>query len=88
MENFFNECAGGCNPDFMPVHWYGDFQGMASHVGRVVATYPNMTVWVTEYGFPNQKLQATQEFYNQSATMFDSWRSVFFSPSPLSLAFQ
>jgi hypothetical protein len=85
MENFFNECAGGCNPDFMPVHWYGNFEGMASHVGRVVSTYPNLTVWVTEYGFPNQKLQATQDFYNQSATMFDSWRSVFFFPHSLSL---
>lgn len=76
MENFFSACAGGCNPDFIPVHWYGNFEGMASHVGRVVATYPNLTVWVTEYGFPNQKLEPTQEFYNMSANMFDSWRYV------------
>jgi len=21
MENFFDACKGGCNPDFIPVHW-------------------------------------------------------------------
>jgi hypothetical protein len=73
MDNWFSACNGGCNPDFMPVHWYGNFQGMMSHVGQVVGKYPNMTVWVTEYGFPEQKLQATQAFYNQSAQAFDRW---------------
>jgi hypothetical protein len=32
-----------------------------------------LTVWVTEYGYPNQPLEATQTFYNQSAQSFDSW---------------
>ncbi|KAF2994282.1 hypothetical protein E8E13_003249 [Curvularia kusanoi] len=76
LQNFFNECNGGCTPDFIPVHWYGNFEGMASHIGQVVATYPNMTVWVTEYGFPNQNLKATQEFYNMSKNMLDSWDNV------------
>jgi hypothetical protein len=81
LDNFFKECAGGCTPDFIPVHWYGNFEGMASHVGSVMAKYPNMTVWVTEYGFPNQDLKATQQFYNMSAGAFDGWAYV--SPSPL-----
>ena len=71
LENFFDECDGGCNPDFIPVHWYGNFEGMASHIGQVMGTYPNMTVWVTEWGFPNQKLEDTQGFYNTSTEWFD-----------------
>jgi hypothetical protein len=73
LQNWFTECDGGCHPDFIPVHWYGNFEGMASHIGQVMATYPNMTVWVTEFGFPNQDLKATQEFYNMSKNSFDGW---------------
>jgi hypothetical protein len=73
LANWFQECDGGCNPDFIPVHWYGNFEGMMSHIGQVTTTYPNMTVWVTEYGYPNQELEETQSFYNMSATSFDSW---------------
>ncbi|KAG9388665.1 Glycoside hydrolase family 128 protein [Pyrenophora tritici-repentis] len=59
LENFFKECGGGCNPDFIPVHWYGNFEGMMSHVGQVTTKWPNMTVWVTEYGYPNQGMEET-----------------------------
>ncbi|KAF2687916.1 glycoside hydrolase family 128 protein [Lentithecium fluviatile CBS 122367] len=76
LENWFKACDGGCNPDFIPVHWYGNFEGMASHIGRVVAAYPNLTVWITEWGYPNVELGATQEFYNQSVTMLDQWSNI------------
>lgn len=55
----------------IPVHYYGNFEGLASHLGQVNATYPNMTMWVTEYNLPQQSLAATQEFYNQSSSYFD-----------------
>jgi hypothetical protein len=73
LQNFFTACDGGCTPDFIPVHWYGNFEGLASHIGQVMATYPNMTVWVTEYNLPNQDLKATQEFYNMSKNSMDGW---------------
>jgi hypothetical protein len=73
LENWLKACNGGCHPDFVPVHWYGNFESMASHIGQVVGAYPNSTVWVTEWGFSNQGLQDTQSFYNQSAAMFDRW---------------
>lgn len=76
LENFYNECNGGCNPDFVPVHWYGNFEGMMSHIGRVTSKWPNMAVWVTEYGYPNQPLEEAQAFYNMSATSFDSWPNI------------
>jgi hypothetical protein len=71
LENFFTACDGGCTPDFIPAHFYGNFEGMASHIGQVMGTYPNMTVWVTEWGFPNQNLEDTQAFYNTSTEWFD-----------------
>ncbi|KAF2653010.1 glycoside hydrolase family 128 protein, partial [Lophiostoma macrostomum CBS 122681] len=66
----------GCNPDFMPVHFYGNFESLASHIGQMMATYPNMTVWVTEWGYPNQTLDDTQWFFSTTTNWFDSLESV------------
>ena len=71
LQNFFTACDGGCTPDFVPIHWYGNFEGMASYMGQVNATYQNMTMWVTEFGFPEQDLEATQMFFNQSISYLD-----------------
>ncbi len=71
LQNFFTACDGKCNPDFLPVHWYGNFEGLASHVGQVRGTYPNMTLWVTEYADPNASLADSESFYNQSSQFFD-----------------
>ncbi|KAF2088638.1 glycoside hydrolase family 128 protein, partial [Saccharata proteae CBS 121410] len=76
LQNFFTACAGKCNPDFVPVHWYGDFEGLASHLGQVMATYPNMSVWVTEFALPNAGLQDTQSFYNESMAYLDRLENV------------
>lgn len=71
LQNWFTACDGGCTPDFIPVHWYGNFEGLASHVGQVNATYENMTMWVTEYACAGCSLADSQSFYNESASFFD-----------------
>lgn len=71
LRNFFTECAGRCNPDFLPVHYYGNFEGLASHMGQVNGTYPNMTMWVTEFANAGVGLQEAQVFYNQSTEYMD-----------------
>ncbi|KAI4223244.1 MAG: hypothetical protein L6R36_005563 [Xanthoria steineri] len=71
LQNFFNACKGKCSADFIPVHWYGNFEGLASHVGEVRATYQNLTMWVTEYANNNVDLKESQTFYNQSSQFFD-----------------
>lgn len=76
LQNFFTQCAGNCTPDFIPVHWYGNFEGLASHIGQVMGTYPNMTVWVTEYALPNADLTTTETFYNQSSEYFDRMENI------------
>ncbi|KAK5129404.1 hypothetical protein LTR08_003291 [Meristemomyces frigidus] len=71
LQSFFTACAGQCSADFIPVHWYGNFEGFASHVGQVNGTYSNMTMWVTEYAYADAKLDDSQDFYNQSASFMD-----------------
>ncbi|KAI7618995.1 glycoside hydrolase family 128 protein, partial [Hortaea werneckii] len=71
LENFYNACNGNCTTHFIPVHWYGNFEGLASHMGQVNGTYPNMTMWVTEYACADCELEEAQQFYNQSADYFD-----------------
>jgi hypothetical protein len=74
LQNFFTSCKGGCTPDFIPVHWYGNFQGLASHLGEVTGTYKNISeFWVTEYALPHASLKDSEDFYNQSAALLDRW---------------
>lgn len=34
LDDFFTACNGSCTADFMPVHWYGNFEGLASNIGQ------------------------------------------------------
>ena len=71
LQNFFTACDGACHPTFIPVHFYGDFEGFASHIGQVNATYTNMSMWVTEFANPNTDLNDAQSFFNMSTQFLD-----------------
>ncbi|KAK3306280.1 glycosyl hydrolase catalytic core-domain-containing protein [Chaetomium strumarium] len=80
LQNFLSECSKlvstgdktqNCTYDFVTIHWYGNFEGLASHMGQYSATFPNKTMWITEYNIDNQDLQTTQAFFNMSADYFD-----------------
>jgi hypothetical protein len=71
LQNFFRACDGKCTVDFIPVHWYGNFEGLASHIGEVRDTFPNTTLWVTEYAYNDVSLLESQTFYNSSSEYFD-----------------
>ncbi len=72
LQDFYSACDGKCSTDFLPVHYYGDFPGLAGYVGLVRQTYPNMTIWVTEFAIPNVTILESQQFYNQSVDFLDS----------------
>lgn len=80
LQEFHSECAvqhnnasQGCIMDFLPLHWYGSWDGLASHLGEAEATYPNITeFWLTEFAYSDEPLLATQEFYNESTIDFDN----------------
>lgn len=74
LQEFFTACDGGCSADFLPVHWYGNFDGLASHISQIETTYPNMTIWVTEFALDDSTLSDTQTFFNQSCEYLDKLR--------------
>ncbi|KAL9622062.1 MAG: hypothetical protein Q9160_003561 [Pyrenula sp. 1 TL-2023] len=76
LRNFNTSCEalnenGGCEADFIPVHWYGNFEGFASHLGQMRAAYPQLPIWVTEFALPGAKLKDVQTFYNTSIEYLD-----------------
>lgn len=66
LQDFFSHCGDSCTVDFLPVHWYGNFEGMASYIGGLHETYQNMTMWVTEFAEPDVSSEESQAFLNQS----------------------
>jgi hypothetical protein len=61
----------GCTASFLPVHWYGDFAGLAGYISQVHALYPALPLWVTEFADPNVDLEDSQGFFNQSISFLD-----------------
>lgn len=81
LNEFLTACDGYCTIDVLPVHWYGNFGGLASHIGEksnFFKGYPkafpkgNETkMWVTEYAFPHGDFENSKQFFNESAEYFD-----------------
>lgn len=80
LRQFLGNCSeiistGGekknCTYDFVPIHWYGNFDGLASHIGTYSAAFPGKKIWITEYNYNDQPLRDTQSFYNVSSEYFD-----------------
>lgn len=69
-QDFFAACSN-CTVDFIPVHWYGNFEGLASHIGEYVGTF-NRSIWVTEFAYADASLSDSQTFYNQSSSYLDN----------------
>ncbi|KAI1819395.1 glycosyl hydrolase catalytic core-domain-containing protein [Xylaria intraflava] len=85
LQEFLGNCSalistGGtqtnCSYDFVTLHWYGNFEGLASHMGEYSAAFPNTSQWITEYNENDQALLETQSFYNTSAEYFDRLSNV------------
>ena len=70
LREFFTACDQ-CTIDFVPLHWYGNFEGLASHVGEYIAAF-NRSTWVTEFALNNASLQDTQAFFKQSTQYMDT----------------
>ncbi|EKJ71080.1 hypothetical protein NXS19_007587 [Fusarium pseudograminearum] len=60
-----------CTWDYLPVHWYDNFEGLASHIGERLAEWPNASIWVTEYAYAHQDPKPTDSFFKQTLKWFD-----------------
>jgi hypothetical protein len=69
----------GCPTDFVAVHWYGDFAGLASWVGTLRDFYANdstidmdsLDFWLTEMALPQGNEDVTVAMMNQSLSYLD-----------------
>ncbi|GAW01894.1 glycoside hydrolase family 128 protein [Lentinula edodes] len=50
-QDFFTACNGGCNPDFVAVHWYDiSADGFMAYVEQWHTAF-NLPIWVTEFAY-------------------------------------
>lgn len=68
----------GCPTDFVSVHWYGAFDGLAGWLGTLDEFYNTnssrdqpVKLWVTEMGLPQQSAEATAQMMNQTLPYLD-----------------
>ncbi|KAI0129004.1 glycosyl hydrolase catalytic core-domain-containing protein [Xylariales sp. AK1849] len=77
-ESCYDLDPAGCPTDFVAVHWYGDFSGLASWLGTLHEFYTanstgqeDLKFWVTEMALPQQDDDATVSMMNQSLAYLD-----------------
>lgn len=51
MQNFFTACNGGCNPDFMALHWYDISASAFQTYLELWSSTFNKPLWVTEFAY-------------------------------------
>lgn len=77
----YEKDSNGCPMDFVAVHWYGDFAGLAWWLGTLHEFYvtnasnadeaADLKFWITEMALPQQDTDATVAMMNQSLTYLD-----------------
>ncbi|KAF3037003.1 hypothetical protein E8E11_006037 [Didymella keratinophila] len=83
LKSFNESCfdidpLNGCPSDFVAVHWYGDFGGLASWLGTLDEFYnknstndESLKLWITEMGLPQQSAENTVRMMNQTLPYLD-----------------
>ncbi|KAM0812789.1 hypothetical protein AB5N19_12780 [Seiridium cardinale] len=84
LQRFNESCydldPAGCPMDFVAVHWYGDFSGLASWLGTLHDFYvtnstdanaDGLKFWITEMALPQQDEDATVAMMNSSLSYLD-----------------
>ncbi|ORY35558.1 hypothetical protein BCR39DRAFT_592001 [Naematelia encephala] len=71
MLDWFQACGGGCNPDFIALHWYDiDPEIFIEHIRDFHDTW-NLSIWITEYAVQNFSQDATQATLEEIETFMD-----------------
>jgi hypothetical protein len=73
LQSFIKAC-NGCHIDFIALHYYGSFEGMASYIGQARDAFRNVTneFWLTEFALPAAPLDGTERAFNQSVGFLDN----------------
>ncbi|KAF2124657.1 glycoside hydrolase family 128 protein [Dothidotthia symphoricarpi CBS 119687] len=70
------DAQNGCPTDFIAVHWYGNFDGLAAWLGTINEFYNvnasmSLKLWVTELGLPQQDADVTADMMNRTLPYLD-----------------
>ncbi|KAH7171321.1 F5/8 type C domain protein [Dactylonectria macrodidyma] len=60
-----------CTWDVMPIHWYDNFETLASHICERHDIWPDAQIWVTKFTYAYQPLQPTQDFFDRALDYLD-----------------
>lgn len=74
LKEFYGNCTT-CHIDFITTHWYGDYLGLAAHIGNMYAVFNGTPIWITEMGIADVSLEDTESMFNSSVNWLDglSW---------------
>ncbi|KAH6855557.1 glycosyl hydrolase catalytic core-domain-containing protein [Chaetomium sp. MPI-CAGE-AT-0009] len=81
VDPFLKNCSAlnqdkECEFDFVPFHALGHFGVLKDRVGSFSSAFPGVPLWVVEYGYNEQDLLTTQEYFNQSLTFLEGNKDV------------
>ena len=62
----------GCAISFIAIHYYGPPDGLSTHVNNIHSQYPNSSIWVTEFGFPQLSPADTVAALQSAIDFFDT----------------
>ncbi|BFZ65309.1 hypothetical protein YB2330_006474 [Saitoella coloradoensis] len=71
LQQFFGNCTS-CTIDFIPLHYYGTFEGLASHCGDIYYSFDNRTLWITEFALDNASEEDTLSMMQTSLEWLDA----------------
>lgn len=74
LQEFYGNCTS-CHIDFVTTHWYGNYAGLAAHLGNMYAVFNATPIWITEMGIDYASLEDTESMFNSSISWLDglSW---------------
>ncbi|KAL1842110.1 hypothetical protein VTJ49DRAFT_5989 [Mycothermus thermophilus] len=65
-----------CEFDFVPLHAFGHFGVLKDQIGKFASAFPGKPLWVVEYGYPDQNLSTTQQYFNESLAYLEGHEAV------------
>ncbi|KAL2262401.1 hypothetical protein VTK26DRAFT_1450 [Humicola hyalothermophila] len=81
LDPFLRNCSSlngneKCGFDFVPFVSFGNIGVLQDRIGKFSSAFPDVPLWVVEYGFPDQDEATTEGFFNESLSLLESTDAV------------
>jgi hypothetical protein len=71
MKEFMGNCSG-CSIDFLALHWYGNYDGLVSHLNNYRTNFPDLNIWITELALPDNDASTTLKMMQDTLAYLDN----------------